>query len=162
MMRRFILTVLMIAYIGGFSVGAQEIRKIDAAGLKDLITRDDDKVHVVNFWATWCSPCVKEIPQFEKAMGEYSNGKVDFLFISLDFPSSVQKSLIPFLEDRKIRPDVVLMTDQDADQWIRMVDKNWQGDLPATLIYRTSDKTRVFHPGPLDYTQLKTMINNLL
>ncbi len=145
-----------------FRAYAQQVEKIDTASLRKLVNIHDNKLHIINFWATWCSPCVSELPHFEKIMGEYPENKVDFLFISLDFPSTVQKSLIPFINGRPMQSRVVLMSLNDADAWINMIDKYWQGDIPATLVYRTSDNTRLFHAGAMDYNELKTIINNHL
>ncbi len=161
MIRKIIVLFLLLS--GSiFPVVAQQVEKINTSMLQKLVTVNDNKLHVVNFWATWCSPCVKELPGFEKLISEYPTDKVDFLFVSLDFPSSEETSLIPFIKGKMIEQKVVLMTGNNADQWIRMIDKDWQGNLPATLLYRTSDHTRVFHDGALEYAELKTMIDSHL
>ncbi len=160
-MRKILFTFLFLI-TGSIFLSAQEIERIDAAQLQKLTEVKDNRLHVVNFWATWCSPCVKEIPGFKKASEAYPADKVDFLFVSLDFPSTAEKNLVPFIKDHNLNSRVVLMTGQNADSWIRMIDRDWQGDIPATLIYRTSDDLRVFHAGELNYDELKNMINNHL
>ena len=160
-MLKIIFLVFLAFSVKAFPQG-QEVKKINATDLKGLLHVNDHRLHVVNFWATWCSPCVKELTGFEKAMEEYPANKVSFLFVSLDFPSSYEKTLIPFIENRKIKSKVVLMTEQDADSWIRMVNENWQGNIPATLIYNASSKKRIFHSSPLDYDELKTLIEDNL
>ena len=73
--------------------------------------KDTDTIYVVNFWATWCAPCVKEIPDFEKLQATYKNDKVKVLFVSLDFPGQVQSRVIPFMERMNMQAEVLLLND---------------------------------------------------
>jgi len=82
--------------------------------------------------------------------------------ISLDFPSQVEKQLIPFLKKHKISLDVSLMTDVDYNSWINKVDSSWQGDIPATLIFNNSQKIRHFHSGELNEEELKKLIDKFI
>lgn len=111
--------------------------------LKPLLHKNDDKTYVVNFWATWCAPCVKELPAFEKINSEYKNKNVEVLLVSLDFPKQVDKRLIPFINNNKIKSKVVLLNDDNEQHWINDISKEWSGALPATLIY-SKDKRKFF------------------
>jgi len=141
---------------------SQEIRKIGAEELKAIINNKVDKLHVINFWATWCGPCVTELPYFQKISKEYPTEKVEFTFISLDFPSQAETKLIPFLKNRNYSLNVLLITELDYDLWLRDVDPEWQGNIPATLFYNNSDKKRLFVNDPMDDIELRTIINNML
>ena len=89
--------IVFIVFFGlAPGIQAQEIRKISKLDLSEILKNPSDKLHVVNFWATWCGPCVKELPDFQKVVNEADNQKVDFLFISLDFPSDAEKKLVRF------------------------------------------------------------------
>lgn len=156
-----ILLIGLIASISNISTG-QEIRKIGIPELEKILKAPDDKLFVVNFWATWCAPCVKELPLFEKAAGNYDKSKVSFLLISLDFPSQVEKQLIPFLKKNKISLGVAVMTDLDYNSWIDKVDPTWQGNIPATLFFNNLKKQRHFHAGEVDEIQLEKMIKVFL
>jgi len=101
---------------------------------------DKNTTYVVNFWATWCAPCVKELPYFEKLNSENKNIKV--VLISLDFKNQFESRLLPFLKTRKINSEVVLLTDKDYNTWLPIVDKDWSGSIPATLIIKK--EKRVF------------------
>tara|TARA_R110002126_G_scaffold291243_3_gene451341 strand:- start:12421 stop:12954 length:534 start_codon:yes stop_codon:yes gene_type:complete len=129
--------------------------------LKPLLEKNDDKIYVVNFWATWCAPCVKELPYFEKIKKEYADQNVTVLLVSLDFPKQVEKKLIPFINRKKLQSEVVLLDDVNEDVWIKAIDESWSGALPATLIYTTNN--RKFYEQSFDYetleNELKTFLN---
>ena len=128
--------------------------------LKPLLERKDNKTYVVNFWATWCAPCVKELPYFEKIKKEYVNKSVEVLLVSLDFPKQVQRALIPFLNKRDITSDVILLDDVNEDFWIKAIDENWSGALPATIIY--NKEGRKFYEQSFDYETLENELNTFL
>ena len=128
--------------------------------LKPLLEKNDGKTYVVNFWATWCGPCVKELPAFEKLNKEYANKNVEVLLVSLDFPKQVDKRLIPFINRKKINSKVVLLDDVNEDIWIKAIDSTWSGALPATLIYNT--KQRKFFEASFDYDKLESELKSFL
>ncbi|MCU0470614.1 MAG: TlpA family protein disulfide reductase [Arcicella sp.] len=127
-----------------------------------MINSSSDTTLVVHFWATWCRPCVEEIPFFEKMNKEYSNQKIRFLMVSMDFPKDVQDKVAPFLEKNKINSEVVLLDEPDYNAWIDDVDKDWSGTIPATLILNTTMRKRVFFEGQINQEaftkELKAMI----
>lgn len=129
--------------------------------LKPLLEKEDDQIYVVNFWATWCAPCVKELPYFERIKKEYAAKNVHVLLVSLDFPKQVEKKLIPFINKKNIQAEVVLFDDINEDFWIAAIDKEWSGALPATLIYNKNK--RKFYEKSFDFetleNELKTFLN---
>jgi thiol-disulfide isomerase/thioredoxin len=108
---------------------------LDYKGLKPWLHKQDDKVYVVNFWATWCSPCVKELPYFEKVNKEYKDKNVEVILVSLDFPKKKKTKLLPFIQKKNLQSKVLHLDDIDEQFWIADIDKDWSGALPATLIY---------------------------
>lgn len=128
--------------------------------LKPLLNKKDEKVYVVNFWATWCAPCVKELPYFEKVNKEYKDKNVEVLLVSLDFPKKKESKLIPFIQKKNIRSEVVLLDDPNEQFWIGDVDNKWTGALPATLIY-SKDK-REFYEGSLTEQELQNKIQSFI
>jgi thiol-disulfide isomerase/thioredoxin len=140
----------------------QKIEYIKIPGLEKILNDPSDKLFVINFWATWCPPCVAEIPVIVNAAKDYDPAKVRFILISLDFPSQIENKLIPFLKKNNITLQVDLMTDVDYNSWINKVDQNWQGDIPATLFFNNAKQKRYFHSGELTGPDLKKYINSLL
>jgi thiol-disulfide isomerase/thioredoxin len=107
----------------------------DFEGLKPLLTKNDGKVYVVNFWATWCAPCVKELPYFEKLRENYKDNDVEVLLVSLDFPHQFKSKLKPFIKERNLKSKIVVLDDVDSNSWIPKINKDWSGSIPATMIY---------------------------
>lgn len=141
---------------------AQNIRKISKAELAGILKNPSDKLHVINFWATWCAPCVAELPAFQKTVNESDGSKVDFLFVSLDFPSDADKKLSPFLKKNNYTFNVVLMTETDYNSWIDDVDSAWQGNIPATLFFNHTRNIHHFIAEPLDKNKLLKTIHSFL
>ncbi len=109
--------------------------------LENAILKDENTTYVVNFWATWCAPCVKELPYFEKLNSV--NKKVKVVLVSLDFKDQYESRLIPFLRKKAIKSEVVLLTDKNYNAWLPRVDKDWSGSIPATLIIDKGKKVFV-------------------
>lgn len=121
------------------AIVAQKVAVFDNySNLEKEILSDKNTVYVVNFWATWCAPCVKELPHFEQLNSENKNIKV--VLVSLDFKNQFDSKLLPFLKKKSIKSEVVLLTDKDYNTWLPMVDKDWSGSIPATLIIKNGKK----------------------
>jgi len=117
-----------------------DVPTYDYKGLKPLLNQDGDKVYIVNFWATWCAPCVKELPYFEKINKEYKDKNVEVLLVSLDFPKKKKTKLLPFIHEKNIQSKVVHLDDLDEQFWIADINESWSGALPATIIYSKKDR----------------------
>lgn len=128
--------------------------------LKPLLEKNDDKIYVVNFWATWCGPCVKELPAFEKINKEYASKNVEVILVSLDFPKQVAKKLIPFIAKKNLQSKVVLLDDVNEDVWIKAIDPNWSGAIPATIIYNKNKRT--FYEQSFEYETLEAELKTFL
>ncbi len=109
---------------------------------------DGDSTYVVNFWATWCGPCVKELPYFEELNKKYSKTAFKQILVSLDSPKKIESKVIPFIEKNAIKSEVVLLADGKYNSWIDLVDPRWSGAIPITLILKGEKKLfyeREFH-----------------
>lgn len=137
-----------------------DLEVYDFNGFEKFLQKKDDKVYVVNFWATWCAPCIKEMPYFEKLSQEYKNDNVEVLFVSLDFPHLYDSKLKPFIKDKNIKSKVVALNDVDMNTWIPKVDENWSGSIPATIIYKND--TSKFYEQSFTYESLETEIKQFL
>ena len=133
------------------------IRSCNFDGFEALLHKQDDTLRIINFWATWCKPCVKELPAFERVAKEFSSEKVKVIFVSLDFPEQMEHRLVPFVKERKLE-NVILLDDPKSNTWIPKVDESWSGAIPATLIYKKDQ--RDFYESGFDYSSLKNAISD--
>ncbi len=137
-----------------------KIESYNYQGIRPFLYKKDDKIHVINFWATWCIPCVEELPYFEKLGAEYADKNVEVILISMDFPDKVQSDLTPFIKENNIQSKVIVLDDPDANTWISKVDEDWTGAIPATIIYRNDQ--RYFYEQSFTYKELKTEVEKLI
>jgi thiol-disulfide isomerase/thioredoxin len=138
----------------------REIIKFDQ--FEKLIDRQDDVLYVINFWATWCGPCVKELPDF-MAVNEAMKDRKDFkmILISLDEKDNWQSEVLPFAEKNKLNVDLYLLDElRRMNYWIPRVDKKWKGSIPATVFYRNGRKLH-FVEKPLHKEELETILKQV-
>ncbi|WP_055443036.1 TlpA disulfide reductase family protein [Lacinutrix himadriensis] len=136
------------------------VEEYNFTAFEKFLNREDDKIYVINFWATWCAPCIKELPHFEKINETYKNKSVEVLLVSLDFPKQYEKKLIPFIEKHQLKSKVVALNDPDSNAWIPKVSEEWSGALPATVIYN-KDK-RAFYEQSFSYEELKAEVDKFI
>jgi thiol-disulfide isomerase/thioredoxin len=137
-----------------------KITSLDFSELNNFLTKENDTTYVVNFWATWCRPCIRELPAFEKLTIDYSDKKLKVLLVSLDFPEKIDSQVVPFLEKHNIQSQVLLLDDGDANSWIPRVSEKWSGAIPATLIYNKN--TRLFYERSFTFEELQSEINKFI
>ena len=131
-MRLFAVVFFVLGLTMSQSAAAQiaVYEKFDA--FEKAIIKEDDTIYVINFWATWCAPCIKELPYFEKLHTD--NPKVKVILVSLDSRKDLEKKLVPFVNRKKITTQVVLLSDKDYNAWLDKIDSSWSGAIPATLM----------------------------
>ena len=158
MRNRILLMAFCLMFFG--QILGQMVRKIGRDELEALTKMDNDTAYVLNFWATWCSPCVKEIGYFEELHRKPPFPALKVILVSLDFPNTIIRRVLPFLKEKDITAEVFLVTDLDYNAWIERVDPGWSGAIPATLIYR-QDK-RVFLEKEISRDELITHVTQIL
>ncbi|UCE93585.1 MAG: redoxin domain-containing protein [Flavobacteriaceae bacterium] len=121
--------------------------------LEKVLKSEEDMLLVVNFWATWCKPCIEELPYFE-AIQKKHKSSVKVILVSLDFPNKLDSQLKPFLNKKQIESQVILLDDPYENEWIPKVDTTWSGAIPATLLIYKGEKAfyeRSFTQEELEY-----------
>lgn len=148
---------LLFAFsVSGYS---QNVKLLNIDQLNERIKNGKDSTYVVNFWATWCAPCIKELPHFEKLNAEYKTEKLAVLLVSVDFKSKLNSAVIPFVKRKNMKSEVFLLNESSPQEYIDRIDKSWSGSIPATLFIK-GDK-RKFIESELTYEQLLTEYKKL-
>lgn len=150
----FIILFSLISY----SLSAQ-VKLLTLNELDKRIANGRDTTYVINFWATWCAPCVAELPNFEQLRIANLKKPVKIILISLDFKSKLQKEVIPFVQKNKINAEVFLLNEPDQQLYIERIDKGWSGAIPATWFVKKN--VRQFYERTFTYQELTSTLLKL-
>jgi thiol-disulfide isomerase/thioredoxin len=152
-MKQFILIIIVTGF--AWHANAQKAELIKLSRLQQIMEARSEKIQIVNFWATWCAPCIKELPLFEKLTAEgRSDVKVTLVSMDMDLDPNPEK-VYKFLSRKNLQSEVLLLNEQNANAWINKIDKNWSGALPATIVINQKTGQRKFvekelHEGDLE------------
>lgn len=136
---------------------AQQATLIKFNDFEKLSSKQNDTTYVINFWATWCKPCVTELPHFEEVNKKYASEKVKVLLISLDFKKQIE-GLNNYITTKKIQSDVYLLDEINYNKWIDKVDSTWSGAIPVTLIVNHEKKYRRFYEKDFTLEELEKAV----
>jgi thiol-disulfide isomerase/thioredoxin len=136
------------------------VREVTPTDALKVVKQSDAKITVVNFWATWCVPCVEEFPSFTKLDRTLDEQGVEVMFISTDFPNQKQK-VADFLAEHGVTGTSYLKTG-DATKFVNGFSEDWSGAVPATFIYDSDGTLLTFWEGKTSYEELKTRVTKHL
>ena len=151
--------VLLFAFCAQVSF-AQKAELVRLYKLQTLIASRDQPIQIINFWATWCAPCIKELPLLEKLNQERSDVKVTLVSMDIDLDPNPEK-VHKFVSRKNIQSRVVILDERDPNSWISKIDKNWSGALPATLIVNSATGKRRFWERELREGDLERLIEEV-
>lgn len=146
-----------ILFLIVLNVSGQRVERMKFGQMQQRIHDTRDSLLVLNFWATWCKPCVEELPYFDSAALRHPDLPLKMVLVNLDFNSRVASLVEPFVSKQRIRSAVWHVDDTDANSWINQLDSAWSGAIPATALFWSGRKL-VFHEGPLKQDELDRMI----
>ena len=149
-MKKIVLLLLVFSFNSGLH--AQQPLLLSLDQLEKRIQNGKDTTYVINFWATWCTFCNRELPYFEKLNKEYHSEKLKVLLVSVDFISVFKTKLIPFVKKKQLKSEVFLLNEKNQQEYIDRVDKSWSGAIPATLFIKGNN--RKFLEQEFEYTAL--------
>lgn len=138
---------------------------VGVMGLDDLkrkINNREGKILFINFWATWCKPCVDEFPALVKLAENNKNNDVEFLSLSVDLIKEINSNVIPFIEKQKVNFPVFVIPEKESDEVIGFISEEWNGAIPATAIYDTQGKLVEFITGAETYESFQQKIEKIL
>lgn len=141
------------------------VEPVTADGVDSLRRASDARVVLLNVWASWCRPCLDEMPGIVRLRGEYSRKDLDVILLSADDLSDLDSAVVPFLDKTGVNfPTYIIhfIGEGDQDAFVRSLDPGWSGALPATLISARGPAGSRTLVGERSYEQLKKEVDVLL
>ena len=155
------LSVIAALFFCGQSCYSQNAEIVTASQLQDRIAKGSADIQIINFWATWCGPCVKELPFFEKITAE-GRPNVKVLLVSLDLDLDPDREKVyKFIARKNIQSEVLLLNEPDPNSWINKIEPEWSGALPATVIINYTTGKRKFIGRALREGELDQYIDDI-
>jgi len=138
-----------------------EVAMIDIAGIEDLMSNKTENVRLINFWATWCAPCIAEFPELIEINRNYRNRKFEMVTVSLDNPDRGDK-VLEFLKQTYASTKNYQYELDDIYDLIEAVDEEWPGSLPYTLIVKPGGEILYKKLGAMDPAEVRKVIIDFL
>jgi len=163
-MKKLMMFGLLIFLLG---CNAQEkenvLKAVNYDELKSVIQKEDGKLYVVNFWATWCKPCVEELPGFIAVNEQFKNDpNFKMILVSMDNRKLLDTKVKKFIQKNNIDADVYLLDDiKRMNEWIPATDETWSGAIPATVFYKNGKKI-LFRELQMTQYELEDIVNENL
>ena len=155
----FVLTSLLLPFSSSL---AQEVEIIDFTGFEERVQRSNDTLYIYNFWATWCRPCVKELPYFTQLDSTFAQKKVKVEFITLDFLDQLEGAVMPMVKRKLPESRVFLLDAPKYNEWIDKVSPEWSGAIPASLFVHRGRDIYTFKQQSFTYEDLSSFVMELL
>lgn len=158
-MRNFL---LVSAFVSCLQLNAQPIDIIKFNQLESMMKSFTHDVAVFNFWATWCKPCIEEMPYFEEARKSYNSSQLGVYLISMDNAEVVDTKVKKFIEKKGYSSRVLLLDETDYNAFIDKVDPKWNGTIPATVIIDKKANKKYFYEGSFKENELKEILSKII
>ena len=153
--------VTAICCISFFAYAQNSVPVFDFTKYENRILHKNDTLYIVNFWATWCKPCIEELPIFEKVAQTYTQQPVKIILVSQDAKTRAAQ-VNDFLQKNKYTSESFILSAGNPNVWIDKIDSNWSGTIPMTLFYKNGNKI-YFHEGDYEsYDELEKIIHSKL
>ena len=155
------LLLILFIFCCGIKGYSQKVQSVKIAALKNYIEKADHAL-IINFWATWCKPCIAEIPYLQQTAQQYKDSGVELIMVSLDFPEAYPNDVAGYIKSKNLNGTFFWLDETDADHFCPVIDAQWQGTLPATLFFNNKNKYRKFFEGKISPIELKNSIQQML
>lgn len=129
---------------------SQPIPKLKMTDVVAMFNQPNDTVYVVNFWATFCKPCVGEIPHFISITQKYAAQKVKLLLVSLDLKEDYPQKIRAFAQRFHFNTNISWLNETNADIFCPMIDPKWSGAIPATIFVNNKKGYKKFYEDELN------------
>ncbi|MEJ7586473.1 MAG: redoxin domain-containing protein [Ferruginibacter sp.] len=150
-------TITYTGFILLFSltIKAQSLPAWKINDVVNYYNKQTDSVYVINFWATYCKPCVAEIPYLQRITGKYASQKVKLLLVSLDLPAFYPLIIQRFAKKNNFTAGVVWLNETDAGVFCPVIDKDWSGSIPATIFVNAATGYKKFIKSAMSESQFE-------
>jgi thiol-disulfide isomerase/thioredoxin len=133
---------------------AQQVKKTQINEIEDIIQKSDHPV-IISFWATWCAPCIKEIPYFQETVKKHSSTGIELILVSLDFKEAYPATISSFIKNKNFDATFYWLNETNADHFCPKIDSKWDGGIPATLFVNNKTGYRKFYDRQLTPLQVE-------
>lgn len=157
---KYFLVVLLFGLFG--NIQAQQIKTVTPEWIDGIHASKSDTLYIINFWATWCKPCVEELPYFEQLADTCTNKKVKIYLVTTDMRKDIATRVTDFIKAKKLTQQVVFINELNADKWINKVSEEWSGAIPATLMIKGDIGYKHFKEGELTFEELQLLVNQVI
>ncbi len=150
---------ILLILASSANLKGQEVEVIKFPQLQEIIDTQGDKVKLINFWATWCKPCIEELPYFAEAEKKYGKDAIEIILVSFDFSAD---QVNKYVKKHEMVGKLYLLDETDFDTIINKIDKKWQGGIPATLVIDQPSNTKTLYEKQFAAGELDAIINKLV
>lgn len=157
---KYVLFVLLFGLM--CDTQAQQIKTVTPEWIDEINASKSDTLYIVNFWATWCKPCVEELPYFEQLADSCASKKVKIYLVTTDMRKDIATRVTDFIKAKKLTQQVVFINEVNADKWINKVSEEWSGAIPATLMIKGDAGFKHFKEGELTFEELQLLVNQVI
>jgi thiol-disulfide isomerase/thioredoxin len=144
-----------------WNLQAQEIKTVTPQWIDEINASKSDTLYIVNFWATWCKPCVEELPYFEQLADSCANKKVKIFLVTTDMRKDIATRVTDFIKAKKLTQQVIFINEVNGDKWINKVSEDWSGAIPATLMLKGDMGYKYFKEGELSFDELQLLVSQV-
>lgn len=141
---------------------AQSIPKVKMDDVVKRFSAPNDTIYVVNFWATFCKPCVAEIPDFIKITDKYKAQKVKLILVSLDLPSYYPAKIAGFAKKHGFNASILWLNETNADHFCPMIDPKWSGAIPSTIMVKAKTGHKQFFEEEMNAAKFEQELKNVM
>jgi thiol-disulfide isomerase/thioredoxin len=145
-----------------FFIKAQSIPAWKITDVANYYNKKNDSIYIINFWATFCKPCVAEIPYLQSITKKYAGQKVKLLLVSLDLPAFYPRKIESFAKKNNFTADIVWLNESDADHFCPVIDKKWSGSMPATIFVNAATGYKKFIESGMSEEMFEKELRNAI